>query len=245
MAKTTFHPEEDMPVFRLPDEHYFPPVHMAEPNGLLAVGGDLSPDRLIQAYSHGIFPWYSEGEPLLWWSLDPRMVLFPEEFHLPRSLSKVIRRGRFRVTFDLAFEAVMRGCAQDNRDDGTWITPDMIRAYVVLHHMGYAHSAEAWHQPEPDGAWLLAGGCYGVAIGGCYYGESMFYRVPDASKVAFAMLVERLRGQGFQLIDCQMATDHLARFGAREIPRSAFIPLMREALRLPIAQSLWSDDSDS
>ena len=218
-----------MPVFRLPPEPVFPPPALAEENGLLAVGGDLTPERLLAAYAEGIFPWYSEGQPLLWWSPDPRLVLKPGWLHLSRSLKRTIRRQTYAVTFDCAFSQVIDACAEDRESGaateeggpGTWITEEMARAYVTLHRLGVAHSVEAWILEE--GAPLLAGGLYGVALGGCFFGESMFHRRPDASKVAFAALVGRLHRLGFTLIDCQMTTDHLLRFGAREMARRDFL----------------------
>ncbi|MBF0426142.1 MAG: leucyl/phenylalanyl-tRNA--protein transferase [Magnetococcales bacterium] len=219
-----------MPVFRLPDEEpLFPPVELAEADGLLAVGGDLSPERLLAAYRLGIFPWYAEGQPLLWWSPDPRMVLKPEWFHLPRSLKKTLRQGRFHLTLDQAFPEVMRACGAVRAATGTWVTEAMIAAYIRLHEMGFAHSAEAW---EPwEGSHRLVGGVYGVAIGRCFFGESMFFHVADASKCAFAFLVDILRAKGFTLIDCQMHTPHLARFGARTMPRRQFLAELTEGIK--------------
>ena len=201
-------------------EDPFPPVDEAlrEPNGLLAAGGDLSPARLLDAYRQGIFPWFGDEDPLLWWSPDPRMVLFVDELHVSRSLRKTIRSGRFSVTADRAFSAVMSGCAEPRADqEGTWITTEMRAAYARLAALGYAHSVEAW---EGD---ALVGGLYGVAIGRMFFGESMFARVSDASKVAFVALVRQLQRWGFRLIDCQMPTAHLASLGAREIPRREFL----------------------
>lgn len=217
-----------MPVFRLTDDLVFPPPFLAEPDGLLAVGGDLSVERLLLAYRSGIFPWYEDGEPLLWWSPDPRLVLLPEELHVSRSLARTLRRGTFRIAYDTDFAQVIRKCADARGPgrDGTWITRAMIAAYNRLHRGGYAHCAEAW---QGD---VLAGGLYGVAIGGCFFGESMFSEAPDASKAAFAALVERLRESGFRLIDCQVHTPHLVRFGAREIPRRAFLERLAEAVRV-------------
>lgn len=203
----------------LADTHAFPPLSRAlkEPNGLLAAGGDLSVPRLLAAYRHGIFPWYSEDEPILWWSPDPRMVLFPDELKVSRSLGKTVRKGKFEITADRRFREVVEGCSGPrNGQRGTWITPEMIEAYCRLHQAGYAHSVEAWI----DGK--LAGGLYGVAIGRAFFGESMFARVTDASKVAFVALVRQLQRWQFGLIDCQMKTAHLASFGAREVPRSDF-----------------------
>ncbi|TJZ65211.1 leucyl/phenylalanyl-tRNA--protein transferase [Chitiniphilus eburneus] len=198
----------------------FPPLARAltEPNGLLAAGGELSPGWLLAAYRRGIFPWFMPGEPILWWSPNPRTVLVPTALHVPRSLAKVLRHRGYAVTFDRAFADVMAGCAAP-RDvqGGTWITDEMRAAYGDLHRLGHAHSAECWIDGQ------LAGGLYGVAIGRMFYGESMFARAPDASKIAFVHLVRWLAGQGFELIDCQMRTDHLARFGASEIDRDDFV----------------------
>jgi leucyl/phenylalanyl-tRNA--protein transferase len=224
-----------VPVYRLPRQPLFPDPGEAEPDGLLAVGGDLSPERLLAGYRRGIFPWYGDDSPLLWWSPDPRMVLRSEWLHVPRSLERTIRQGRFAVRADTAFGQVIRRCADAPRpgQPGTWITPDMIRAYERLHALGHAHSFEAWE----GGA--LAGGLYGVALGGAFFGESMFTFRPDASKVAFATSVRWLAARGVHLVDCQMHTDHLARFGAREIPRARFLALLGEALALPGPPGKW------
>jgi len=198
----------------------FPPVELAlrDPDGLLAVGGDLSPRRLLNAYRHGIFPWYSEGQPILWWSPDPRLVLFPDRLRVSRSLRKILRKEMFRITLDQAFPEVIRACAAPRAgDQGTWITPAMQAAYVRLHELGHAHSVEAWLEGK------LVGGLYGVAIGRMFFGESMFSRVSAASKVAFVHLVRRLAAWGFGPIDCQVHTDHLARFGAEPVSRARFI----------------------
>ena len=194
----------------------FPPVESAlrRPNGLLCAGGDLSPERLLEAYRHGIFPWFSEGEPILWWSPDPRMVLFPQELKISRSLARTLRRGQYEVRLDTSFPSVIRECSLPRADqDGTWITPEMQQAYGRLHELGHAHSVETWIGGR------LAGGLYGMAIGRVFYGESMFTRVPDASKIALAHLARHLERNGFAVIDCQMKTAHLASLGAREIPR--------------------------
>lgn len=212
------------------DELSFPPLEtaMREPNGLLAAGGDLSPERLLAAYRHGCFPWYQEGQPLLWWSPDPRTVLYPEELHVSRSLAKKLRQGVFDVTFDRAFRDVIEGCAAP-RDyaDGTWITTPMQNAYIKLHQIGVAHSVEVWQDGQ------LVGGLYGLAMGRLFFGESMFSRATDASKVGFVTLVERLRGWDFKLIDCQMPTQHLASFGARTIPRRIFAEALAKYLDEP------------
>jgi leucyl/phenylalanyl-tRNA---protein transferase len=218
-------------------EDPFPPVDeaMREPNGLLAAGGDLSSSRLLDAYRRGIFPWFSDEDPLLWWSPDPRMVLYVDELVVSRSLRKTIRTGRFRVTADRAFSAVMSGCAEPREDqDGTWITTEMRAAYARLAAMGYAHSVEAWRGDQ------LAGGLYGVAIGRVFFGESMFARVSDASKVAFVTLVRQLQQWGFRLIDCQMPTAHLASLGAREVPRREFLAEVDRAVLEPPIPSPWT-----
>lgn len=226
-----------MPVFRLDDRLAFPDPGLAE-DGLLAVGGDLSPERLLLAYRSGIFPWYDEGQPILWHSPDPRMVLEGAKIHVPASLRKTIRRGRFRVTLDAAFRGVIEACASASRPDapGTWITPEMIEAYVRLHELGYAHSCEAWKGDD------LAGGLYGVSLGAAFFGESMFARAPDASKVAFVVLVEQLARWAIELVDCQVYTEHLDRFGARMWPRARYLAALRRALRKPTRQGRWEFD---
>ena len=199
---------------------------VAEPSGLLAVGGCLDPDWLLEAYRRGIFPWFSPGQPILWWSPDPRMVLFPERLQVSRSLRKVMRQGIYTLTLDRAFDAVIRACAEPrDADGGTWITPAMIEAYTQLHALGHAHSVEAWYGDE------LAGGLYGVALGRVFFGESMFFRRTDASKVAFVQLVRQLQRWGFTLIDCQMNTHHLRRFGAEEIARAEFVVRLDDCAR--------------
>lgn len=212
----------------------FPPVDHALNNGLLAVGGDLSPPRLINAYRRGIFPWYGPGDPILWWSPDPRLVLLPEWLHVPRSLRRVLNQKRFAFSLDRDFEAVIRGCAEARRDDGTWLVPDMVAAYIKLHQAGYAHSLEVWQQGR------LAGGIYGVAMGRCFFGESMFTRIPEASKAGLVMLVRWLARQDFELIDCQVTTEHLLRFGAREIRRGEFLARLAHALRTPDRMGRWA-----
>ena len=229
-----------MAVFRLPRKPIYPDPELAEPDGLLAVGGDLSPDRLLRAYADGIFPWYSEETPILWWSPEPRMVLLPAEFHVPRSLRRSMRGGAFEVRADTAFGEVIRRCAGKDRpgQDGTWITPEMVLAYERLHALGFAHSFEAWEEGE------LTGGLYGVSLGAAFFGESMFADRPDASKVAFASSVEWLRGRGFELVDCQVDTEHLRRFGAREIPRAEFLARLRNALASPTVRGRWKIDGE-
>ena len=214
----------------------FPPVSRAlkSPNGLLCAGGDLSADRILQAYSRGIFPWYSEGDPILWWSPDPRMVLFPEELKVSRSLGRVVSRGVYEIRMDTAFRDVIEACAAP-RDghQGTWIVPEMVEAYVRLNELGFAHSVESWKDDR------LEGGLYGIALGRVFFGESMFSRAADASKAALVALVERLRARGFRVIDCQQATAHLASLGAREIPRRTFAQLLEESIQYPLAGERW------
>ncbi|MGD2074731.1 MAG: leucyl/phenylalanyl-tRNA--protein transferase [Gammaproteobacteria bacterium] len=198
----------------------FPDVSLAlrEPDGLLAVGGDLTPERILAGYRRGIFPWYSDDQPILWWSPDPRSVLYPSRLRIARSLRKTLRKCRFKVTLDRAFERIIRACAAPRPGSaGTWITPEMATAYILLHNKGYAHSAECWLGEQ------LVGGLYGVALGKVFFGESMFSRATDASKVAFACLVRQLESWGFGLIDCQVHSAHLASLGAEQIPRVTFI----------------------
>ncbi len=219
----------------------FPPVERAldEPNGLLAAGGDLSSARLIDAYSRGIFPWFNAEDPVLWWSPDPRMVLFVDELRVSRSLRKVMRSGAFTVTVDTVFEDVMRGCAEPRaHQDGTWITGDMLDAYSALAARGMAHSVEVWSDRA------LVGGVYGVAIGRMFFGESMFSRVSNASKVGLAALVRQLQRWQFEVIDCQMATSHLAAFGAREIRRTEFLALVDRLTKAPAVPPPWRLDAD-
>ncbi len=217
----------------------FPPVEDAiySPNGLLAVGGNLSPVRLLDAYRHGIFPWFGPDDPIMWWSPDPRMVLFPQEFRISRSLRKTLRSGIYEVRTDTAFNEVMQGCAAPRAGQrGTWIHEDMIAAYNELHRLGYGHSVEVWHAGE------LVGGVYGVAIGHMFYGESMFSRKRDASKVALAHLAAQAIHWNLGLIDCQMYTEHLASLGAREIPRTEFIQRVQELIHYPDLASPWRFD---
>lgn len=228
-----------MPVYRLDRRLIFPPVEEAE-EGLLAVGGDLSPERLILAYRSGIFPWYSEGEPILWHSPNPRFVLVPDGIRVSRSLAKTLRSRPYRLTLDTAFRSVIEACAASPRpgQDGTWITRDMVEAYDRLHALGYAHSVEAW-----EGA-RLAGGLYGVSLGAAYFGESMFAALPDASKCAFVALVGQLRRWGFSLVDCQVPTAHLERFGATAWPRARYLIALGEALGHPDRRGRWSFEED-
>jgi leucyl/phenylalanyl-tRNA--protein transferase len=218
----------------------FPPLTLAlaEPNGLLCAGGDLSPQRILEAYRNGIFPWYSPGEPILWWSPDPRMVLVPSELKISRSLRRTLRAGTHRVTLDRDFPTVIRACARTRRKGqaGTWISGEMQAAYCALHELGFAHSVETWLDDK------LVGGLYGLAVGKMFYGESMFSHATDASKIALAHLCRHLDALRFGLIDCQMNTPHLASLGAHEIPRSEFIARLGELTRIASEPGRWATD---
>jgi leucyl/phenylalanyl-tRNA--protein transferase len=230
-----------MPIFRLVDEPIFPPPDYADPSGLLAVGGDLSKERLLEAYRLGIFPWYSDDQPILWWSPDPRLVLDLKDFKISRSLSKTLKKGVFQVTFDHAFEEVIQACAVVPRaaQNGTWITEEMQEAYINLHGLGYAHSVESWFGGK------LAGGLYGVSLGKAFFGESMFHLKTDASKVALATLVEKLKSWDFHFIDSQMTTEHMVRLGAKELPRRIFLKRLQSALRHPTRRGRWRIDTQA
>jgi leucyl/phenylalanyl-tRNA--protein transferase len=217
----------------------FPPLEhaLSDPNGLLAAGGDLSPQRLLDAYSKGIFPWFNEGEPILWWSPDPRMVLFPNELKISRSLRKTLKKNHYQIRADCSFTQVMHACALPRKGQaGTWIHPEMIAAYTALHEMGLAHSIETWM----DG--VLVGGLYGVSLGQVFFGESMFSWVPDASKIAFVHLVKQLQYWEFGLIDCQVKTSHLESLGAREISRTLFCQKLDALLTRVEPGSKWDFD---
>jgi len=224
-----------MPVYQLPKEYVFPSPEEADPSGLLAIGGDLCLRRLLLAYCMGIFPWYSKGEPILWWSPDPRLILEPGEIKISRSLRRELKKGLFHITLDRDFPAVIQGCAEASRrgDPGTWIVKDMIFAYTRLHAAGFAHSVETWL----DGR--LVGGLYGVSIGGAFFGESMFSRVSDASKAALVYLAAALRSWNFSFIDCQVTTGHLVSMGAREVPRREFLEQLSRALRAETRSGAW------
>jgi leucyl/phenylalanyl-tRNA--protein transferase len=223
-----------MPVYRLPDQPTFPSAEHAEKSGLLAVGGDLSPERLLAAYREGIFPWYSDGEPLLWWSPDPRFVLFPEELRVSRSMRQFLKKQPFRITFDQAFRNVIAACRKPRPgQDGTWITQAMQEAYIALYDLGYAHSVEVWQEE------LLVGGLYGVSIGHTFFGESMFSTRANASKTALITLISGLKDLRFDLIDCQVETPHLGSLGARLIPRKEFRSLLKESLRHETFRGNW------
>jgi leucyl/phenylalanyl-tRNA--protein transferase len=225
-----------MPVFLLSDKIEFPSPHLASEEGLLAVGGDLTLKRLLMAYSMGIFPWYSADEPIMWWSPNPRLVLYPREIRISKTLKKIIKKRLFQVTMDSNFLQVITQCAQVrlNKNESTWIIKDMIDAYCELHESGFAHSVEAWHKGE------LAGGLYGVSLGRCFFGESMFTLVNNASNVALVQLVEYLNSLSFDMIDCQINTKHLTRFGAKEIPREHFLKKLEKSLQMPTLRGKWS-----
>lgn len=224
-----------MPIFRLTEEVVFPPPRLASEEGLLAVGGDLAPERLILAYKSGIFPWYSEGEPILWWSPDPRFVLFPDQLKISRSMRGLLKKNLFTVTFDKCFHEVVAACQETRkgREEGTWITAAMTVAYIRLHELGLAHSVEAWREGT------LAGGLYGVSLGKCFFGESMFTKVPNASKAALITLVKTLARYDFRLIDCQVYTDHLHSLGAEMISRCRFLRLLNTALAEETLRGSW------
>ena len=231
-----------MPVYQLlPEVSLFPPIDEAEDDGLLAVGGGLTKDRLLAAYSKGIFPWYEAGQPILWWSPDPRMVLIPEELKISRSLRKVLRKQQFEIRFDSAFQQVIKACANFRTQQGerTWIIPEMQRAYMELHQVGFAHSVESWLDGE------LAGGLYGISLGECYFGESMFSTRNNSSKVALVALVDFCKQVGIKMIDCQMTTAHLLSLGAREIKREVFLKNLKIYLEEPTLKGSWNDNSTS
>ena len=237
LGKAPFWLDPDDPDTRFPDVGFA----LTEPDGLLAIGGDLSVARLLEAYRQGIFPWYGQGQPILWWSPDPRLVLFPDELRVSRSLRKTLRRGRFEVTLDADFTSVISACAAPRAgEDGTWITRAMQAAYIRLHESGHAHSVEC----RLDGE--LVGGLYGVSIGRVFFGESMFARTSDASKVAFVWLVRQLQRWDFHLVDCQVHTGHLASLGARDIPRQEFSRMLADSCRLsPPPAWVFDDDLDA
>lgn len=226
-----------MPVYQLSNDLIFPDPTLADPEGLLAIGGDLTPDRLLLAYSMGIFPWYSDGQPILWWSPDPRLVLIPDKIHVSKSLKRVVRSGKYRISFDTCFVDVINQCSLTKRknQDGTWITEEMIRAYCQLHAFGYAHSVESFYEDR------LVGGVYGLSLGKAFFGESMYSNMPDASKVALVALAEKLDAWEFHFIDCQVTTDHLLRMGASEISRDSFLEKLYHALQGETHRGPWTD----
>lgn len=230
-----------MPVYFLDESISFPEPEMAESSGLLAIGGDLSSHRLLLAYSSGIFPWYSEGQPILWFSPDPRLILDPVKFNPSRSLKKLIRSGRFDVKFDHDFEGVIRGCANANRklQKSTWITTEMMDAYIALHEHGFAHSVESYFEGR------LVGGLYGVSLGGAFFGESMFYKMSNASKVALYYLVKKCLYWDFDFIDSQVPTEHMKNLGAEEISRSDFLNKLSRALEKETRKGKWDSSIDN
>jgi len=224
-----------MTVYLLPEEPFFPPVDEAEPDGLVAIGGDLSAERLLQAYAQGIFPWFREEEDVFWYSPDPRMVMFPELFKIHESLKRIIKSNRFNVKFDTVFDQVIRGCASSPRpgQDGTWISQDFIEAYIALHQRGFAHSIEVFYKEN------LVGGLYGVSLGAAFFGESMYFTMNNASKVAFHALVEHCRQYEFLFIDCQVETSHLMHLGASLIDRKGYLALLQKAMKKETTPGPW------
>jgi len=227
-----------MPVYLINKENYFPPVSKSDANGLLAVGGDLNPPRLLLAYKSGIFPWFSEGDPVLWWSPDPRCVLYPEKVKISRSMQNILNRGELEVRYDTAFSQVIRKCRNMVRnEEGTWITLDIIQAYETLHELGFAHSVEVYREGK------LCGGLYGVSLGSAFFGESMFSEYPNASKVALIQLSKDMKKAGMKLIDCQLYTSHLASLGAVEIGRKIFIKQLEDCLTGGTFKGNWTDSA--
>jgi len=224
-----------MPLFRLSEELNFPPARFARSDGLLCIGGDLSSKRLLLAYENGIFPWFSKNEPLLWWSPDPRLVLFPGNIHISKSLKKRIKKLPFDIKVDNAFEETIHSCAlvRKKHNEDTWIIPEMVEAYTKLHYLGYAHSIEAWKNSR------LVGGLYGVCIGGSFFGESMFSLESDASKIALVSLANFLQKNKFDLIDCQVTTQHLLDMGADEIPRDTFLDIIQQSVKREDINNIW------
>lgn len=227
-----------MPVFELTDKIVFPHPDLAEDTGLLAIGGDLRPERLVKAYQNGIFPWFSEGDPLLWWFTSPRLVLFTDELHVTKRLARTIRRHPFEITFDQDFHQVISECATNRTEKGeqTWILNNMQSAYLRLHELGYCHSVECWQGSK------LAGGLYGIRLDNVFFGESMFTRITDASKIAFVALIEHLRKKGVKLIDCQMTTQHLLSFGAKEISGKQFQQLLAKHIKSTQPDGKWNNE---
>jgi leucyl/phenylalanyl-tRNA--protein transferase len=216
-----------MPIYKLSDDLVFPHPSLADEDGLLAAFGDLSPERLILAYSSGIFPWFSEDEPILWWSPDPRFVLYPKNLKISHSMKKILKKNTFKISFNTCFKDVILNCANTRKESGTWITDEMIESYCKLHELGFAHSVEAWSEGS------LVGGLYGISIGKCFFGESMFSLISNASKAAFITMTKLLDDKGFLMIDCQVYTEHLESLGAVSIPRDLFLKSLKEGIALP------------
>ncbi len=228
-----------MPIFQLTRELLFPPVELATEEGILAIGGDLSPQRLLLAYRSGIFPWYMDESPILWWSPDPRFVLLIEDLSIPKSMRRIFNKNIFRFTFDTRFDEVIESCSMPRKSGpSTWLVPEMIEAYKRLNRLGYAHSAEAWKDGE------LAGGLYGVSLGRCFFGESMFTRVSNASKASLIFLALSLKEKGFKFIDSQVYTSHLETLGAREIPRGNYMELLKSGLGFETIKGSWFRHAD-
>lgn len=225
-----------MPLFRLSEGLDFPPAWLARSDGLLCIGGDLSAQRILLAYENGIFPWFSESEPILWWSPDPRLVLFPDNIKISRSLNKKIKKDYFHLTVDSAFEETILSCSKPRRKEyaGTWLVEEMINAYVHLHKLGYAHSIETWKEDR------LVGGLYGICLGGVFFGESMFSFENDASKIALATLANHLKQYQFDLIDCQVTTNHLLSMGATEIPRNSYLDIIQKSVKRTDIKNIWN-----
>ncbi|WML34652.1 leucyl/phenylalanyl-tRNA--protein transferase [Clostridium sp. OS1-26] len=217
-----------MPIFRLSDDLIFPHPSLAEEDGLLAVDGDLSPERLILAYRNGIFPWFSEDEPVLWWSPDPRFILYPKNIKVSHSMKKLLKKNTYKISFDTCFRDVISNCSNLRKESGTWITNDMIEAYCKLHELGYAHSVEAWYEDK------LVGGLYGISIGKCFFGESMFSTMSNASKAAFITLCKKLEEKEYIMVDCQVYTEHLESLGAVNVSREKFLELVEEGINVRI-----------
>lgn len=226
-----------MPIFSIGEEIFFPPPYLANPDGILAVGGDLQAERLLLAYETGIFPWFSPDEPIIWWSPDPRFVLYPENLKVSKSMRPYLNGSKFRISYDQAFREVMSQCQQIARpgQNGTWITEEMLDAYCSLHQQGFAHSVEVWEGEK------LVGGLYGISLGSCFFGESMFSRSSNASKTGFITLVRALQDRGFELIDCQVHTPHLESLGAQHIPRELFLEQLRKGLEGETLLGDWSE----
>lgn len=224
-----------MQIYLLGENFEFPPPEMASPEGILAVGGDLSPERLISAYASGIFPWYSEGEPIIWWSPSTRMVMFPTELHISRSMKKLLKKNPFQLTFDRNFKGVIENCRAPRKNQKkTWITEEMRDAYIYLHELGFAHSIDVWQGGQ------LVGGMYGISLGNCFFGESMFSKKSNASKFAFIRLIRTLASMEFLMLDCQVPSDHLRSLGAREIPRKDFLALLKVGLKHKTIKGSWN-----